>query len=105
VPKEIILHEQARLDVERQATFLAMDSVELAIRFLDEFDRFVGRLVRFPRLGRAWPARDPDLMGLRRLVMTDFPLSIFYRAAADRIEIIRILHHRRDLPPELEGDL
>jgi plasmid stabilization system protein ParE len=34
--------------------------------------------------------------------MTGFPLSVFYRSSHEAIEIIRVLHHSRDLPPDLE---
>ena len=36
---------------------------------------------------------DPDI---RRAVLPRFPYSIFYRVRADVIEILAILHHRRD---------
>ena len=101
MPK-IVLHERARRDVEEQAAFFAKDSVDLAARFLDQFDRAVRRLLRFPRLGRAWPTRSTTLLGLRRLTMTGFPLSVFYRSSRETIEIIRVLHHSRDLPPDLQ---
>ncbi len=88
--------------MEEQAAFFAKDSVELAARFLDQFDRALRRLLRFPRLGRQWPTRNTDLRGLRRLTMTGLPLSIFYRFSHDTIEIIRVLHHSRDLPPDFQ---
>lgn len=99
---EIIIRKEARLDVEEQAAFLTEDSIEVAARFLDEFDRAVKRLLHFPHLGRAWPTRNINLRGLRRLTMTSFPLSIFYRPAEDALEILRVLHHSRHLPPDLQ---
>jgi plasmid stabilization system protein ParE len=99
---EIVIRERARLDVEEQAAFFAKDSIERAARFLDQFDHAVRRLLRFPRLGRAWPTQNASLRGLRRLTMTGFPLSVFYRSSHETIEIIRVLHHSRDLPPDLQ---
>jgi len=98
---EIFIHAQARLDVERQAGFLSQETIELAERFLDEFDLTVERLLTFPHLGRAWPTHNPNLTDLRRLMMTGFPVSIFYRARPETLEIIRVLHNSRDLPSEL----
>lgn len=34
--------------------------------------------------------------GLRRVVLFDFPYSVFYRRASAVIEVIAIFHHRRD---------
>ncbi len=76
--------------------------VEVAVRFLDEFDRAVRRLLHFPYLGRAWTTRDRNLRGLRRLTMTSFALSILYRSGKEALEILRVLHHSRDLPLELQ---
>ncbi len=101
MPK-IIIHEQAQGDVEAESAFLANDSADLAIRFLNEFDRAVKRLVQFPRLGRAWPAENTKMQGLRRFTMTSFPVSIFYRPTEEGIEIVRVLHHSRDLPPDFQ---
>jgi plasmid stabilization system protein ParE len=39
---------------------------------------------------------------LRRLPLKRFPLSVFYRPTRTAIEIIRVLHHARDIPPLLE---
>jgi len=99
---EIVLHERARLDVEEQAAFFAKDSVELAVRLLDQFDRALRRLLRFLRLADSGRLETPDLRGLRRLTMTGLPLSVFYRFSHDTIEIIRVLHHGRDLPPDFQ---
>ena len=99
---EIVIRKRARRDVEEQAAFLANESTGLAARFLDEFDRAVHRLLRFPNPGRAWPARNTSLRGLRRLTMTGFPLSDFYRSRLQALETIRVLHHSRDLPPDLQ---
>ncbi len=34
--------------------------------------------------------------GIRRAVLRKFPYAIFYRSRADVIEVLAILHHRRD---------
>jgi plasmid stabilization system protein ParE len=74
----------------------------VARRFLDDVAHTFTRLHRFPNLGRPWPTRNPAIAGLRRLPLQHFPLSVFYRPTRTAIEIIRVLHHARDLPPLLD---
>ncbi len=98
----IIIHDQAREDVNEQAHYLAQDTPEVAVRFLEEFERAIEQLLSFPNLGRAWPTKNPNLQGLRRFPLKGFPLSLFYLPTEKTIEIIRVLHYSRRLPPELQ---
>jgi toxin ParE1/3/4 len=75
---------------------------DVAHGFLDDVEHAFERLARFPNLGRAWPTRNAELRGLRRLPLRQFPLSIFYRSSESAIEVIRVLHHARDIPPLLD---
>jgi toxin ParE1/3/4 len=103
VPDAIIFLAAAEADLFDQVRYLAEQSPEVAPRLVIDLRDATEQLLRFPYLGRPWPTRDPALTGLRRLTMSSFPLSIFYRQTADGIEILRVLHHPRDLPPELQG--
>jgi len=92
----------AQADVDRQTAFLTETSSDaLADRFLVEVETVFERLIRFRQLGRTWQTREPDLKDLRRIRLPTFRSSIFYRASPDTVEIIRVLHDSRDLPPEL----
>ncbi len=45
-----------------------------------------------------------DALGTERdRVIANLPVSIFYRPTPETIDVIQILHHRRNLPPELES--
>jgi plasmid stabilization system protein ParE len=77
-------------------------SAALAERFLADLGTAFEQLDRFPGFGRAWLTRSPELKGLRRVRLLNFPLSIFYRPTPEAIEIVRVLHHSRDLPSELQ---
>ncbi len=102
MPDTLILLPGAEADIYEQGLYLIERSPEAAARFVTELRAAFERLLRFPRIGRPWPTRNPELRGLRRLTMTTFPLSIFYRAGQGTVEIVRVLHHRRDLPPDLQ---
>ncbi len=82
-----------------------MDLVEIAVhlyrqnpvaadRVLDRIEKKCRSISDFPEMGRR---REELGKGLR-----SFPVGkyvIFYRPRADGIEIIRVLHGARDLPP------
>jgi len=61
----------------------------LGLAFLDEAERTVGLIRRFPRIG---PAIEADF---RRLAFGRFPFSIIYRLPADTVRILAVMHHRQ----------
>ena len=72
--------------------YVAADDIEQADRLLDAIETQSQKLARFPRLGRA---RDELLPSLRSFPVGNYVL--FYRPSKDGIEIIRVLHGRRDV--------
>jgi toxin ParE1/3/4 len=50
------------------------------------------RILEWPNSGRA---RDELVLGMRSIVVR--PYVIFYRAAANEVQIVRVLHGRRDI--------
>ena len=101
--RALVRHPAAKRDLaEATAYFVKEGGNEVAHEFLDEVAHAFMRLRRFPGIGRAWPTRNPALAGLRRLPLRRFPLSVFYRPSRSTIEVIRVLHHARDITPLLE---
>jgi toxin ParE1/3/4 len=89
--------DTARSDLEEIWAYIAEDNVEAA-------DRFIGVIIsRFPKL-----AAMPEMGRLRRELrphLRSFPVGrylIFYRPMVNCVEIVRVLHGARDLPPLLE---
>lgn len=72
--------------------YVAADDIEQADRLLDAIEIQCQKLSRFPRLGRA---RDELLPSLRSFPVGNY--VVFYRPSKDGIEIIRVLHGRRDV--------
>ena len=103
MPRALLRHPAAKRDLAEATAYLVEEGgSEVAHQFLDDVAHAFTRLRRFPNLGRPWPTRNPILAGLRRLPLQRFPLSVFYRPSRNSIEIIRVLHHARDIPPLLE---
>ena len=81
----------------RSARSIAQHDVAAAERLLDAIDSRCRLLAEQPGLGTLREDLAPRLRF--------FPAGnylIFYRSGADGIEIIRVLHGARDLPPQLE---
>ena len=85
------LHRGAELDLLEAARFYRREGgAKLANRFLDEFERVAGLLVRFPGIGT--PAGD----FCRVQSFQDFPYSVIYRVNEGHIRILVVRGHLRD---------
>ncbi len=70
----------------------------LALRFLDAAEASFEHLAAMPELGVARDYRDPRLSGVRMWPIGRFEnYLIFYRPAARGVEIVRVLHAKRDI--------
>lgn len=78
--------------------YLAKDNESAAVKLLARLFQGAEYLVESPELGRK---RDDDLgEGVR-----SFPVGnhvLFYRISGETVEILRVLHGARDLPPLFE---
>ncbi|PKQ08243.1 MAG: plasmid stabilization protein [Alphaproteobacteria bacterium HGW-Alphaproteobacteria-11] len=83
---------KARADLVGIWRFVATDNPDAADALLDRLDEACRKLAEHPRSG---PARHDIRPGLRYLVV-DAHL-ILYRIVGDGIEIVRVVHGRRDL--------
>ena len=91
--RSVVWSPEAEGDLLEIWTYLATEaSPDVASVQLRAIDRSVHRLTRWPLLGRA---RDELIAGVRSIVVGQY--VVFYRALADRIEIIRVLHGSRDI--------
>ncbi len=101
--KPLVIRPRAAVDVREQMRYLTESaSLDVAIRFFNAFEAALERLRKFPQSGARWPTDNPELQGLRRLQMTIFPVSIFYRETETHVRIVRVLHGRRNLPSLLD---
>lgn len=97
------IRPRAREDVDEIAATIAVEHPKAALRFLDDFDAAIDRLLQFPELAPVWPTNRPDtLITVRRVVLRRFRVSIFYRPTETTLEVLRVLHHARHAPPLLD---
>ena len=82
------------LEAERElidgARFYAQEAnADLGLAFIAEFERSIGVLCTYPRLGPVWRG------GARRLPLRRFPYSIIYQLKPEEIRIIALAHQSR----------
>lgn len=83
---------KARADLIDIWRFVATDNPDAADALLDLLDEACRKLAEHPQSG---PARDDIRPGLRYIVAGAY--LILYRIVGDGIEIVRVVHGRRDL--------
>lgn len=88
----VVLAPAAGRDLVEIHDYIARDSPAAARRLVDRPEAKVKRLAASPAIGRR---RDDLLPGLRSLAVRSY--VIFYRARPDGIEVVRVLHARRDI--------
>lgn len=89
----------AALDILDVWDHLATDNPAAADRWVDEIDAALATLATQPMMGRARPELAADLRSFpfRRYV-------IFYVPLSDGIDVVRVLHNRRDIDSLVGGE-
>jgi toxin ParE1/3/4 len=94
---EVVLSRTAYFDLAEIGDYgEAQFGEKAADDYQDAFDRAFERLALFPHIGEARPAFGTDF---RCLVCNRH--RILYRVSGDTVEIVRVLHHSRDVPRHL----
>ncbi len=91
---------QATRDLLDIALYLAGESAseELAFRFLDAAEASFEQLAAMPEMGATREYNEETLHGLRMWRLSGFPNHlIFYRPLESGIEVVRVLHAKRDI--------
>ena len=91
---------RGQADIDEHAAYLDDHARNDGERFLTELAHVFDRLVTFPAFGQPFPTEHHP--GLRRVVLPSFPLSVFYRSNRTTVEVLRVLHHARNLSPLLD---
>ena len=93
---------KAAHDAESIANDIAEDSLEAAVRFLENTETTLADLAMSPGIGSPFESDRPAPCNLRFRRVKGFPNHlIFYIEHADAIEVVRILHGARDIDSEL----
>ncbi|MCC6322658.1 MAG: type II toxin-antitoxin system RelE/ParE family toxin [Phycisphaerales bacterium] len=89
-------------DLLDQFTYIGLNSLDAADRFLARAEATFAELCRYPGLGRSVAHAPRAMKGLRVLRIRGFPNhQVYYRELPGAIEIVRVLHCARDVPRAL----
>ena len=92
--------EQARQDLrDLWRGWAEYAALEVADRLLDEIESKIRLLLQFPNAGRR---RDDLQPGIRSYSAGD--VVIFYRISDSVLDVVRVLHGRRDVESLFQGD-
>ena len=90
---------QASDDLFEIASFIALDNVDAAERFLDAAEAAFAQLAALPSLGKTVPFASTLTQSTRVWRVEGFErYLIFYRPGASGIVVDRVLHTARDFP-------
>jgi toxin ParE1/3/4 len=103
-----VSYRQAALDdITRQFRFylVASDAPEVAMRFREAVRRTIESLARNPLVGPRFFSESSRLNNLRSWPVIGFEaIRIYYLAGADDLQIVRILHGKRDIKSVIENE-
>ena len=95
----------ADADIDDIAAYIAHDSMDAALRFLDAIDDTLRLIREHPKRQALYGFRNERLHDVRRRAVIGFPkFLIFYRVSGRVVEVIRVLHGARDLTRALGGE-
>jgi toxin ParE1/3/4 len=98
----ILRRLKAVRDAESIANQIAKDSLEAAVKLLENTETTLADLARSPGIGSPFKSDHPELCNLRFRRVKGFPNHlIFYIEHTNAIEVVRILHGARDIDSEL----
>lgn len=94
---------KVKYDLGQHASHIAQDSLDVALRFLAAAEQAFIDLARMPEMGSQKRLKNPRLVGLRMWPIHGFEnYLVFYLPITNGIEVIRVIHAARDIPPILE---
>jgi toxin ParE1/3/4 len=100
--KPVILRERANLDVEEAVAHYRRNAGEKsALGLINALERAFSHIARLPASGSPRYAYELGLRELRTWPLQRYPYLTFYVERDDHIDVWRVLHAVRDIPPSL----
>ena len=100
--KPVVARAQASADVEAAVDhYLSENAADAAMGFIDALEQAYRHIGRNAATGSPRHGHALDMADLRTWPLTRYPYLVFYREAADHIDVWRVLHTRRDIPERM----
>ena len=99
-------HPQVIHDLIDLATYIANNNMDVSDKFLAAAEETFKQLAQTPEIGRMREFDNPNLADIRQQAIKGFRnYLVFYRTRDADVEILRVLHGRRDIDAVLDEDL
>lgn len=96
--RSIIRYPQASADLRQIAEFIAQDSEDAAIRFLDRTAETLQHLADVPDPGSSCQFSDEDLASLRYARIRQFRrYLVFFGVTDQQLALVRVMHSAQDI--------
>ena len=103
--RQIIPRARASRDIDEAIdAYLDAGAFEAARGLVDELQAAYALLLDYPHIGSPRYAHELNMPGLRHWKIGRYPWLVFYIVGDDRLEILRLLDARRDIPGTLIDD-
>lgn len=101
-PKSVVLRERAERDIDEAVHhYLTEASTEIASGFIDALEEAYRHIGGHPASGSPRLAQELAIPGLRSWRLQRYPFLLLYLERADAVEVVRVLHAKRDIPSSL----
>ncbi len=98
-------HPQVIRDLIDLATYIARDNMNVSDNFL-AVEEIFKQLAQTPKMGKVRKFDNPNLADVRQQAIKGFKnYLVFYMTKDSDVEILRVLHGRRDIDAILNEDL
>lgn len=81
--------------------YLSEAAADAALGFIDALQQAYAHIGTHSATGSPRYGHELGLEGLRSWPLTRYPYLIFYRDAADHVDVWRVLHAQRDIPERM----
>lgn len=102
--KKLVRRSIADADVLSALEYYIENAPEYALSFIDDLEHAYQHIQSFPESGSTRYAYELDLPELRVWRCDKFPYLIFYINHLEQIEVWRVLHSKKDIPPSLQTE-
>jgi toxin ParE1/3/4 len=94
----LIVHDRAEADLDQIADYIAADSIDAALRFLQAARQAFQMLSEFPGAGAPHPTDNPMFANLRIWPITGFRnFLVCYLRVPEGAQVLRVIHGARDV--------
>lgn len=99
--KKIVRRALADADILTAVDYYINNAPEYLTDFIDDIEQAYQHIQQYPASGATRYAYALDLPDLRTWKCKKFPFLVFYIEYSTQIEILRVLHSKRDIPTTL----